>query len=381
MAEHAGGPNQGGSRQSGGGLRAEFEARLGRFEELERSLLDPEVLADQQRLSSVAREHGSLARLATKYRQFRGLEVQIAEHRDMADGKDRELRELALAELPGLERRRDDEWDELIALCEGDADADRTRCIVEIRAGTGGDEAALFVRDLYEMYRRHGTEQGWSFEILDASPTELGGFKELILGVAGEGVFRRLRHESGGHRVQRVPDTETKGRIHTSAATVAVLPEPEDVEVSLSPEEYRKDLFCASGPGGQHVNKTASAVRLTHLETGIVVQCQDEKSQHKNLAKALRVLKTRLYEHRRRIEHEKRSADRKGLVGSGDRSQRIRTYNFPQNRVTDHRVNESFTLDQVMAGRLGMVVDAIERQAREARRSEMERSARPAAAG
>jgi peptide chain release factor 1 len=181
--------------------------------------------------------------------------------------------------------------------------------------------------------------------------------------------------------VQRVPDTETKGRIHTSAATVAVLPEPEDVEVSLSPDEYRKDLFCASGPGGQHVNKTASAVRLTHLETGIVVQCQDEKSQHKNLAKALRVLKTRLYEHQRQIEHAKRSAERKSLVGSGDRSQRIRTYNFPQNRVTDHRINESFTLDQVMAGRLSLVIDAIEEHARQARKTEMERSAKPAAAG
>ena len=212
--------------------------------------------------------------------------------------------------------------------------------------------------------------------MLDASPTELGGFKEIVLGVSGDDVFRRLRHESGGHRVQRVPDTEQKGRIHTSAATVAVLPEPEDVEVSLPPDSYRKDLFCASGPGGQHVNKTASAVRLTHLATGIVVQCQDEKSQHKNLAKALRVLKTRLYEHERRIEHEKRSAERKTLVGSGDRSQRIRTYNFPQNRVTDHRINQSFTLDQVMAGRLGLVLDAIEEHARQARKTEMERTTR-----
>jgi peptide chain release factor 1 len=172
--------------------------------------------------------------------------------------------------------------------------------------------------------------------------------------------------------VQRVPDTETKGRIHTSAATVAVMPEPEDVEVSLSPDDYRKDLFCASGPGGQHVNKTASAVRLTHLATGIVVQCQDEKSQHKNLAKALRVLKTRLYEHERQIEHAKRSSERKELVGSGDRSQRIRTYNYPQNRVTDHRINENFTLDQVMSGRLGLVLDALERHVREARRREMD---------
>jgi peptide chain release factor 1 len=359
-------------------MRDELEARLARFEELERAMVDPEVLADQQRLSATAREHGTLARLALKYRQFVGLERQIDDLQGMIRGADHDLRALAEAELPELEGRREQEWDELLELCSDDEDADRARCIVELRAGTGGDEAALFVRDLYEMYRRYGVERGWNFEVLDASPTELGGFKDLVLGVSGEAVYRKLQHESGGHRVQRVPDTETKGRIHTSAATVAVLPEPEDVEVSLSPDEYRKDLFCASGPGGQHVNKTASAVRLTHLETGIVVQCQDEKSQHKNLAKALRVLKTRLYEYRRNIEHQKRSAERKTLVGSGDRSQRIRTYNFPQNRVTDHRINESFTLDQVMAGRLGLVLDAIEQHARRERKAAMESSAKPA---
>jgi len=361
-------------------MRDQLEAKLARFEELERALVDPDVLADQPRLSAVAREHGTLARLALKYRQFVALERDIAEHVEMAGGADHDLRGLAEAELPALRQRREREWDELLELCSDDEDADRSRCIMELRAGTGGDEAALFVRDLYEMYRRYCTEQGWDVEVLDASPTELGGFKELVLGLAGGAIYRKLQHESGGHRVQRVPDTETKGRIHTSAATVAVLPEPEDVEVSISSDEYRKDLFCASGPGGQHVNKTASAVRLTHLATGIVVQCQDEKSQHKNLAKALRVLKTRLYEHRRQIEHDKRSAERKTLVGSGDRSQRIRTYNFPQNRLTDHRINESFTLDQVMVGRLGMVIDAIEQHARAQRRNEMERSAKVAPA-
>jgi peptide chain release factor 1 len=353
-------------------MRDQLEEKLARFEELERAMADPAVLADQQRLSAVAREHGSLVRLAGKFRGFRRLEQQIADLVEMSRGDDQELRALAAAELPELESRRDVQWDELAELCGDDDDSDRSRCIMELRAGTGGEEAALFVRDLFDMYRRFGAEQGWDFEPLDASPTELGGFKELILGVSGDGVYRRLRHESGGHRVQRVPDTETKGRIHTSAATVAVMPEPEDVEVSLSPDDYRKDLFCASGPGGQHVNKTASAVRLTHLATGIVVQCQDEKSQHKNLAKALRVLKTRLYEHERQIEHAKRSSERKGLVGSGDRSQRIRTYNFPQNRVTDHRINENFTLDQVMSGRLGLVLDGLERHVREARRREMD---------
>jgi peptide chain release factor 1 len=360
-------------------MRDQLEARLSRFEELERSLVDPEVLAQPQRLAAVAREHGTLAKLARRYRAFVALERQIDELEEMSAGDDAEFKALAQAELPELTARRDQEWDDLLDICSDDEDADRARIIMELRAGTGGDEAALFVRDLYEMYRRHAAEVGWEIEVLDASPTELGGFKELVLGVSGDNVYRKLQFESGGHRVQRVPDTETKGRIHTSAATVAVLPEPEDVEVSLSPDDYRKDLFCASGPGGQHVNKTASAVRLTHLATNIVVQCQDEKSQHKNLAKALRVLKTRLYEHERRIEHEKRSADRKSQVGSGDRSQRIRTYNFPQNRVTDHRINESFTLDQVMAGRIGLVIEAIEQFNRQQRKSDMERSAKPAA--
>ena len=357
-------------------MRDLLEAKLSRFEELERELIDPAVLSVPHRLAAVAREHGTLARLARRYRSFVDIERQIADLEGLAHGDDQEMRSLAQAELPELQSRREREWDELLDLCSDDEDADRSRLVLELRAGTGGDEAALFVRDLYEMYRRYCTEQGFEVEVLDASPTELGGFKELVLGISGDAVFRRLQYESGGHRVQRVPDTEVKGRIHTSAATVAVLPEPEDVEVSITADEYRKDLFCASGPGGQHVNKTASAVRLTHLETGLVVQCQDEKSQHKNLAKALRVLKARLYELRRSIEHEKRASERRTLVGSGDRSQRIRTYNFPQNRVTDHRINESFTLDQVMAGRLGLVILAIEGHARQQRRIDMERPAK-----
>ncbi|MFM8284905.1 MAG: peptide chain release factor 1 [Planctomycetaceae bacterium] len=356
-------------------MRDQLDATLARFEALERDLVDPAVLADPPRLAAVARERGSLAKVALRYREFLAIERHIGDLEGMCGDSDPDLRALAEGELPEWQSRRQQEWEALADLCSDDDDADRGRCIVELRAGTGGDEAALFVRDLYEMYRRHAVENGWDVEVLDASPTELGGFKELILGVGGHEVFRRLRHESGGHRVQRVPDTETKGRIHTSAATVAVMPEPEDVEVSISPDEYRKDLFCASGPGGQHVNKTASAVRLTHLATGLVVQCQDEKSQHKNLARALRVLKTRLYELRRQQEHDKRASERRSLVGSGDRSQRIRTYNFPQNRLTDHRINESFTLDQVMAGRLGQVLDAIDEHARRQRRAEMERAA------
>ena len=353
------------------GLREELERKLSRFEALERDLQDPQVQSEPQRMAAAAREHGTLAKLATKYRQFVEVQRRIADNGELAADDDAELKALAEAELADLRSERDRLWDDLLELSGDDEDAARSRCIMELRAGTGGDEAALFVRDLFEMYRRYAAAEGWNVELMDASPTELGGFKELVLGVSGENVFRRLRYESGGHRVQRVPDTETKGRVHTSAATVAVLPEPEDVEVTISPDEYRKDLFCASGPGGQHVNKTASAVRLTHLETGLVVQCQDEKSQHKNLAKALRVLKTRLYELRRSIEHEKRSAERRELVGSGDRSQRIRTYNFPQNRLTDHRINENFPLEQIVGGRLGLVIDTIEDRERALRRSQM----------
>ncbi|HEX3870514.1 MAG TPA: peptide chain release factor-like protein, partial [Pirellulales bacterium] len=237
---------------------------------------------------------------------------------------------------------------------------------------TGGEEAGLFARDLYDMYKHYAETKGWKVEIMDMSATELGGFKELVLGFEGESVYALMAYESGGHRVQRVPETEAKGRIQTSIATVAVMPEPEDVEVDIKPDDYRKDLFCASGPGGQHVNKTQSAVRLTHLESGIVVQCQDEKSQHKNFAKALRVLKSRLYEHKREQEHSKRSQERKTLVGSGDRSARIRTYNFPENRVSDHRINLSlYQLDKIIAGNLVPVHNALVEYDRQQQRESM----------
>jgi peptide chain release factor 1 len=341
-------------------MRQQLEEMLGRFEELERQLLDPEVLAQPARMSAVAREHGALAKTATKYRRFKELNRQIAEANDMAAGPDLEMRALAEAEIPTLKAERERLWDELLELTVGGDDINRTRCIMEIRAGTGGEEAALFARDLYEMYRRYAEDHRWKVEILNMNPTELGGFKEVTLGIAGEGAFRALHYESGGHRVQRVPETEAKGRVHTSAATVAVMAEPEDVEIELKPDDYRLDKFSASGPGGQHVNKTQSAVRLTHLETGLVVQCQDEKSQHKNLAKALRVLKTRLYEAKRQAEDAKRAQERKTKIGSGDRSEKIRTYNFPQNRVTDHRINLTlYKLDNIIAGNLQPVIDGL----------------------
>jgi peptide chain release factor 1 len=341
-------------------MRDLLEQKLARFEQLESDLVNPEVLSNSARITAVAREHGSLGKLAKKYRKFKQINAQIAEAQQMIDGDDAEMRELAESELPQLRSDREALWSELLDMTVGGEDANRSRVIMEIRAGTGGDEAALFARDLFEMYRYHAGAKGWKTDILSHSATELGGFKDIVLAIEGEGVYRELQYESGGHRVQRVPDTETQGRIHTSAATVAVLPEPEEVEVDLKPDDYRLDTFCASGPGGQHVNKTASAVRLTHFETGIVVQCQDEKSQLKNKNKALRELAARIYDFKLQKEQAKRAAERKSLVGSGDRSERIRTYNFPQNRVTDHRIGLTVhNLDQVIVGNLQPISDAL----------------------
>jgi peptide chain release factor 1 len=352
-------------------VRKLLEEKLARFEELEKQLVDLEVLANPARLAAVAREHGSLAKLTTKFRRFKQFNVEILEANEMIAGSDPEMRELAEAELPPLKEAREVLWNELLDMTIGGEDANRSRCIVEIRAGTGGDEAALFARDLYEMYKHYAEGQRWKVEVLNASPTELGGFKEIILGLNGEGVFRHLQFESGGHRVQRVPETEAKGRIHTSAATVAVMAEPEDVEIQIKSDDYREDIFHASGPGGQHVNKTASAIRLTHFESGIVVSCQDEKSQHKNRAKALRVLKTRLYEAKQNEENKKRADERRSKIGSGDRSQRIRTYNFPENRVTDHRINLTlYKLDSILAGSMSPVVDALMEHERQEIRDE-----------
>ena len=340
-------------------MKEMLEEKLNRFLTLEKEMQDPEVQANSQKISSIAREHGALSRLANKYRRFKSVLQQIAELREMEESDDEEERELAEMEIPEMLKTREKLWNEILELTIGGEDAERGRCVMEIRAGAGGDEAGLFAADLYRMYKKHAENKGWKCEILEASPTEIGGFKEITLAFSGEHVYRELQYESGGHRVQRVPETETKGRIHTSAATVAVLPELEDVEIDLKPDDYRKDLFCASGPGGQHVNKTTSAVRLTHLETGIVVSIQDEKSQHKNLAKAERILKARLYEAKMKEEQEKRAAERKGLVGSGDRSQRIRTYNFPENRCTDHRIGFRANLDTVLAGNVEVVTEAL----------------------
>lgn len=354
-------------------MREMLEEKLGRFEHLERQMADPEVQSDSRKMAEVAREHGSLAKLVTKYRKFKDVCNEIDEVREMAQSTDAEERELAESELPGLLETRETIWNDLLESTIGGEDASRTKCVMEIRAGTGGDEAALFARNLYEMYKRYCEIRRWKFEVMDSSPTELGGFKEITIGISGEGCYRDLQYESGGHRVQRVPETETKGRIHTSAATIAVLPEVEDLEIDLPTESYEVERYAASsGPGGQHVNKTASAVRITHHESGIVVKCFEERSQHKNLAKGLRLLKSKLYDHYQQTQKKERADQRKTLVGSGDRSQRIRTYNFPENRLTDHRINLTlYKLDSIIAGDIQPVTDALIEHDRQSLRDSM----------
>ncbi len=353
-------------------MRDMLDEKLRRFEELERLLTDPEVLADGNRIAAIAREHGSLARQATKYRRFKQLVSDLVEAKELAESDDPEIAELAADDIPRLREERERIWDELLDMTIGGEDANRTRCVMEIRAGTGGEEAALFAGDLFGMYRRYAELRGWKVEIISQSMSDMGGFKEIVLALRGEYMYRDLAYESVGHRVQRVPETESKGRVHTSHATVAVMPAPEDVEVELKPDDYIVEKKGASGPGGQHVNKTESAIRLTHIETGIVVSMQDEKSQHKNLSKALRILKSRVYEHFRQLEADRRSSERRSLVGSGDRSERIRTYNFPENRCTDHRINLSlYKLDQIMAGEMQVLTDALIDHDRTALRTSM----------
>ena len=354
-------------------MREMLDEKLKRFEELEVSLSDPEVQANSKKMAAVAREHGSLAKLATKYRKFSNTISELEELREMAQSGDSEEREMAEEEIESLLVVRETLWDELLDMTVGGEDSNRSRCVMEIRAGTGGDEAALFAHNLYEMYKKHCETKKWKFSALESSITELGGFKEVTVSIEGEGCYRELQYESGGHRVQRVPDTETKGRVHTSAATVAVLPEPEDVEIDLKPDEYTVERYAASsGPGGQHVNKTASAIRITHHETGVVVKCFEERSQHKNLAKGMRILKSKLYDHFQQLENQQRSDQRKSLVGSGDRSQRIRTYNFPENRVSDHRINLTvYKLDQIIAGNVQILTDKLVDHDRQTLRSSM----------
>jgi len=349
-------------------ILSRLDGMVARLDELTAKASDPDVLARPQQMAAVQRELGALQYSVATYQKFRAVTKELEEHRALAspDG-DPELRELAQSEIPGLEARARSLADELVDLLLAEEDDGNRNAIVEIRAGTGGDEAALFTRDLSILYQRYAEERRWKVEPITVTETELGGFKEVIFLVKGEGVYSRLRFESGGHRVQRVPATESQGRIHTSAATVAVLPEVEDVEVNVDPKDLRIDTYRASGAGGQHVNKTDSAIRITHLPTNTVVTCQDERSQHKNKDRAMKLLKSRLFDEEKRRIDSARASERKAQVGSGDRSQRVRTYNFPQDRLTDHRLSRNFALTQVMEGRLDPVLDALQAEDRQQR--------------
>jgi peptide chain release factor 1 len=331
-----------------------------RYEELERLVVDPTVIANRREFAALGRERSGLEETVARFRERKDLVRDIDEHKELLQDADQELRALARAELPALETRLVELDETLRTLLLPKDPNDERNTVLEIRAGTGGDEAGLFASDLYRMYSRYAERKGWKVEVLSSSSTGIGGFKEVIALVQGKGAFSRLKFEGGVHRVQRVPATEAQGRIHTSAVTVAVLPEAEDVEIDLPEKDLRIDVYRSSGPGGQSVNTTDSAVRVTHIPSGIIVTCQDEKSQHKNKAKALKVLRARLLDRAQEEQQAKIAANRKAMVGSGDRSEKIRTYNFPQSRVTDHRVNLTVhQLDRVLDGDLETIIDAL----------------------
>jgi peptide chain release factor 1 len=329
-----------------------------RHEEVSALLADPEIIGDQERFRALSREYAQLEPIARQFRAHQQTLRELEAAREMAADDDPELRSLAAEEISQLGQQREIlEKDLLTLLIPGDPH-DQSNIFLEIRAGTGGDEAAIFAGDLFRMYSRYGEAQGWHIEILSENLGEHGGYKEIIARISGQGVYSRLKFESGAHRVQRVPETESQGRIHTSAATVAVLPELEEMEaVAINPTELRIDTYRASGAGGQHVNKTDSAIRITHLPSGIVVECQDERSQHKNRARAMALLQAKLLASEQEKQQAAQTQARRRLVGSGDRSERIRTYNFPQGRVTDHRINLTlYKLPEITMGNLDLII-------------------------
>lgn len=338
-----------------------LEAIEEKYEELTRQLSDHELLADQSKYTKVTRQHRELEEIVTKYRELKALDRGIRETREMLAGdEDAEMVSLAQSELGELEQRVATIEAELKVLLLPKDPNDEKNVILEIRAGTGGDEASLFAANIMRMYSRYAERQGWRVQVLDASESGIGGVKEAILLIEGNRVYSKLKHESGVHRVQRVPQTEASGRIHTSAVTVAVLPEAEEVDIKIDPKDLRVDTFCSSGPGGQSVNTTYSAVRLTYLPTNTVVSMQDEKSQIKNREKAMRVLRSRLLEMEQDKQHQAIASERRSMVGSGDRSEKIRTYNFKDNRVTDHRIGyTSHQLNLFMEGEIGELIDAL----------------------
>jgi peptide chain release factor 1 len=332
-----------------------------RFAELDREIADPSLFANRKRASEIMREHAGIKQLLERWDNLEAARKQLDDNRELATSRDVEIAAMADDEIPDLERRVADlEREFQIALLPADETEERD-AIIEIRAGTGGSEAAIFAADLYRMYNRYAESAGLKTEDLESSPSELGGLKEVIFRVSGESVFRKLRYESGVHRVQRIPATEAQGRIHTSTATVAVLPEAEDVDVELKPEDLRIEVSRAGGPGGQGVNTTDSAVQVLHIPTGTIVRCQDGRSQLKNKDKALSILRARLLERKQREEAEKYSAQRRGQIGTGGREEKIRTYNFPQNRITDHRIGLTlYNLDRVVEGNLGEMISALQ---------------------
>ncbi|MGM0628047.1 MAG: peptide chain release factor 1 [Candidatus Fermentibacterota bacterium] len=339
---------------------ADMESVTARMREIDEALCDPETLRDSRRIRSLTEERAHLDELRRTLAEMEEVAEGIEEAREVLDEDDPDLAELAREELPGLEKRMEELERRRRRLLIPPDPNDRRDVIVEVRAGTGGEEAALFAGDVFSMYSSYAQSRGWSLEVMASRESERGGFKEIVFALRGKGVYSRMKFEAGVHRVQRVPETETQGRIHTSACTVAVLPEAEEVDVDIDPGDLRIDVYRSSGPGGQSVNTTDSAVRITHEPTGIVVACQDEKSQHKNRAKAMKVLRSRLLAHFRQKEEAKRADARKSMVGSGDRSAKIRTYNFPQNRITDHRIGLSMhNLDAVLGGALDPVIDAL----------------------
>jgi len=332
-----------------------------RYDEISQLLSEPNVVNDRKKYASLAKEQSDIQEIVDTYQSYKAVKQSLEETRELIDETDdHELRELAEAEQEELEQKQKALTTRLKVLLIPKDPNDSRDIIMEIRAGTGGDEAGLFVGDLFRMYQRYIEAKNWKIEILNLNPQGVGGFKEIIFAVSGKDVYGKLKYESGVHRVQRVPITETSGRIHTSAASVAVLPEPEEVEIAINPHDLKIDVYRSSGPGGQSVNTTDSAVRVTHIPTGMVVTCQDEKSQHKNKAKALTVLRARLYEKRLEEEAAKITATRRSMVSTGDRSAKIRTFNFPQNRVTDHRINLTlYKLEQILEGALDEFIDQL----------------------
>ena len=357
---------------------ARMEAR---FEELERQLSRPEVAGDGTRYVRLAKEHGALRELITRYRTLKEAQNQLGQAEELLQSDEPDLRQLAAEEAEALRARIARLEAELLEQLVSEDETAQRNVIVEIRAGTGGEEASLFAADLLRMYCRYAESRGWKVELLDSRPTDLGGFKEVVFSMAGDKVHRDLRYESGVHRVQRVPVTESQGRIHTSACTVAVLPEAEEVEVQIDEEkDLRIDIFHSSGPGGQSVNKVATAVRITHLPTALVVTAQDERSQRQNRLKAMRILRSRLLDQLQRQQQAERAGLRRSLIGSGDRSQRIRTYNFPQNRLTDHRINLTLhSLDRILQGHLDELIQALRNYDQQLRLSALSSRASPQA--